>query len=49
VREKYHNSVEEFMASFSTKEGWEAIGFKFGESAEKSAEAPVVQSDEKKE
>ena len=30
VREKYHNSVEEFMASFSTKEGWEAIGFKFG-------------------
>lgn len=29
VREKYGNSVEQFMASFSTKEGWEAIGFKF--------------------
>lgn len=29
VREKYNNSVEQFMASFATKEGWEAIGFSF--------------------
>lgn len=29
VREKYGNSVEQFMASFSTKEGWEAVGFHF--------------------
>lgn len=37
VREKYNNSVEEFMSSFSTKEGWEAIGFKFGEDADNSS------------
>lgn len=36
VREKYNNSVEQFMSSFSTKEGWEAIGFKFGDSDQKA-------------
>lgn len=41
VREKYNNSVEQFMASFSTKEGWEAIGFKFDSSpSSDGSEAP---------
>lgn len=40
IREKYGNSVEQFMASFSTKEGWEAIGFKFGDE-QKPVEEPV--------
>lgn len=41
VREKYGNSVEQFMSSLSTKEGWEAIGFKFGSGDEKPVEEPV--------
>lgn len=39
VREKYNNSVEQFMASFSSREGWEAIGFKFAD--ESGAAAPA--------
>lgn len=44
VREKYGNSVEQFMASFSTKEGWEAVGFKFDQP---SAPAPAPAEDQK--
>lgn len=43
VREKYGNSVEQFMASFSSREGWEAIGFKFDD---KQPESPVVEKKE---
>lgn len=37
VREKYDNSVEVFMSSLGTKEGWEALGFRFGEEKESGA------------
>ena len=33
IREKYNNSVEQFMSSFSTRKGWEDIGFKFDDSS----------------
>lgn len=45
IREKYGNSVEQFMSSFSSKEGWEAIGFKFDD----SAPAPAPAAEEQKE
>ena len=40
IREKYNNSVEQFMSSFSTRDGWEAIGFKFSDD-QPGAAAPV--------
>lgn len=39
VREKYGNDVAQFMASLSTRQGWEDIGFNFDD---KSAPQPHV-------
>lgn len=47
VREKYGNSVEQFMASLGTKEGWEAIGFKQQQEEQSAVDvATEVKSDE---
>ena len=47
LREKYNNSVEEFMASFSSKEGWEASGFRFGENDENNVSIDSDRVEEK--
>lgn len=46
VRAKYGNSVEQFMASFSSREGWEAIGFKFDDGNTAAEPVQEVSKDE---
>lgn len=41
TREKYNNSVEQFMSEIGSKEGLEKLGVKFGESDEKVVDSGV--------
>lgn len=40
IRAKYGNSVEQFMASFATRQGWEDIGFEFADAKQAPPNAP---------
>lgn len=46
VREKYNNSVEQFMAEIGTKEGLEKLGAKFDVSADPVTAPAPAQADE---
>lgn len=45
VREKFNNSTEQFMARVGTKEGLEALGYKFEQQPQKESSVAPIQSD----